>query len=277
MKLSTSIASLILSGLSMISAISQAHHNPDHISGVSGSIGTVNNGSGPITGGPITGPDVMPPIGGINNYNRTERLVLRFQNQIYQGANSILHLRAELSRQYGIDSRNYALESVKLVAKSQFGRGEADLLIDQRSQGRVGIGGDPRDFFIDDVYTFDQVDLFNYDQQSPGSWQILLIGNIKVNSVVLNLKRLNIYPQPPFPHPHPGPHPAPVRYFDLNCSSHKYRYSACLIDGRPLRVFVTSQISNSPCIQGVSFGLLPNGVWVDKGCRANFRVEYSIY
>jgi hypothetical protein len=269
MKLSKSLASLIFSGISLIGAITQASHNPDHVNGVIGSIGVVGGNGGQVVGGPNTnGPN--------NHNNRNERVVLRFQNQIYIGDTNILHLRAELLRQYGIDSREFALESVKLVAKSQFGRGEADLLVGQRSQGRISIGGDPRDFYSEDVYTFDQIDLFNYDQDSIGVWQILLKGNIKVNSVVLSLRRTQLYPQPPFPQPpHPGPHPG--QFADFNCSSNKYRYSVCTINGRAVRATVINQISNSPCIQGLSFGILPNGVWVDKGCRANFRLEYSIY
>lgn len=282
MRLRKNLASLIFSGISAISTITQAHHYPDHIDGVVGSIGSVGNDGRFIH---------ESPNGRHNNYNRTERLVLHFGNEIYQGSNNVLHLRAELMRQFPrIRTEDYALDSVKLYAKSQFGRGEADLLINQRSQGRIGIGGDPRNFYIDDVYTFDQVDLFNYDQNSFGAWQILLNGNIKVNSAVLSLIRLNMYPEPPrppgpqpFPPPHPGPgprpgpfppQPYPVQFTDLNCSSSGYRYATCLVNGNALRVTLISQISRSACIQGSSFGLLPNGIWVDKGCRANFRVEF---
>jgi hypothetical protein len=266
MKLRKNLASLIFSGISVISTITQANHYPDHVNGVVGTIGSGGNNDGSST---------IDPSNGRLNHNRTERLVLHLGNQIYQGPNNILHLRAELMRQFpGIRTEEYALDSVKLFAKSQFGRGEADLLINQRSQGRIGIGGDPRNFFIDDVYTFDQVDLINYDRNSYGAWQILLNGNIKINSAVLSLIRLNVYPGPgPRPGPFP-PQPYPVQFTDLNCSSIGYRYAACLVNGNALRVTLSSQISRSACIQGNSFGLLPNGVWVDKGCRANFRVEF---
>ena len=34
---------------------------------------------------------------------------------------------------------------------------------------------------------------------------------------------------------------------------------------------MTRQISGSPCIQGQTWGFDDRGVWVDRGCRAEFQ------
>lgn len=58
------------------------------------------------------------------------------------------------------------------------------------------------------------------------------------------------------------------------CGSENYRLQRCPlpVDGR---VELHRQLSDSPCIAGVSWGVNHRGLWVDRGCRAEFSVEVA--
>jgi hypothetical protein len=61
----------------------------------------------------------------------------------------------------------------------------------------------------------------------------------------------------------------------LICESSGDRYSECRVRNmRDKEVFFDHQLSKSACTEGYSWGLTSRGVWVDKGCRARFRVSY---
>ncbi len=62
----------------------------------------------------------------------------------------------------------------------------------------------------------------------------------------------------------------PVRL--ITCSSNDGRRNWCQIDPRA-DVRLNRQISGSPCIQGQTWGVDRRGLWVDRGCRAEFRVR----
>ena len=57
----------------------------------------------------------------------------------------------------------------------------------------------------------------------------------------------------------------------LNCESAGYRYTYCPADTR-FGVELQTQKSSTPCIVNESWGYDGGGVWVDKGCRATFRI-----
>jgi hypothetical protein len=62
----------------------------------------------------------------------------------------------------------------------------------------------------------------------------------------------------------------------LSCSSVNGRYQSCtvsggfIVDARLIR-----QASSTRCIEGETWGIEDAAVWVDKGCRADFRVWYA--
>lgn len=56
----------------------------------------------------------------------------------------------------------------------------------------------------------------------------------------------------------------------VRCESIKGRTQQCPIDGRARLV---RQISGTPCIEGDTWGQARNGVWVTRGCRAEFIAE----
>lgn len=57
----------------------------------------------------------------------------------------------------------------------------------------------------------------------------------------------------------------------LVCSSNNYRYSYCGIDTRG-GVQLTNRLSKARCQLGTSWGYDGGGIWVDKGCSAQFLI-----
>jgi len=56
----------------------------------------------------------------------------------------------------------------------------------------------------------------------------------------------------------------------VRCESLRDRTQECGIDGRARLV---RQLSGSPCIEGETWGQSRNGIWVTRGCRAEFVSE----
>jgi len=59
--------------------------------------------------------------------------------------------------------------------------------------------------------------------------------------------------------------------YQVRCSSDDGRRNYCAADTRG-GVRLTRQISGSPCREGQTWGYDRNGIWVDRGCRAEFAV-----
>lgn len=59
----------------------------------------------------------------------------------------------------------------------------------------------------------------------------------------------------------------------FTCSSDDGGRHYCSVpgNGNPNNVIMSRQISGSSCIQGQTWGVDQRGVWVDRGCRAEFR------
>jgi Protein of unknown function (DUF3011) len=69
----------------------------------------------------------------------------------------------------------------------------------------------------------------------------------------------------------PGPPPPPPERV-VNCSSNNGRRNWCDVGGsRDVRL--VRQISGSPCVRDNTWGVDRRGLWVDAGCRADFRVR----
>jgi len=64
----------------------------------------------------------------------------------------------------------------------------------------------------------------------------------------------------------------PVRPGLVTCSSRSFRYNVC--DTGPITgAQLVTQISQSPCIRGRTWGTTRTGIWVDQGCSATFRIN----
>ncbi|MEO6965944.1 MAG: DUF3011 domain-containing protein, partial [Acidobacteriaceae bacterium] len=70
----------------------------------------------------------------------------------------------------------------------------------------------------------------------------------------------------------PGrPMPPPPMANVITCSSNNGRRRLCPADTRR-GVRLVNQRSGSPCIQDRTWGFDRQGVWVDRGCRADFAL-----
>lgn len=64
------------------------------------------------------------------------------------------------------------------------------------------------------------------------------------------------------------------RQIRLQCSSTGRSYQMCQVDvGRNGHVSLVRRLSDARCIEGSSWGWNRAGVWVDRGCRADFVVD----
>jgi hypothetical protein len=59
----------------------------------------------------------------------------------------------------------------------------------------------------------------------------------------------------------------------LTCSSNRGDRVYCEVETRDRRVEMVRQISGSPCRLGETWGYDRRGIWVDRGCRADFVVS----
>ena len=64
----------------------------------------------------------------------------------------------------------------------------------------------------------------------------------------------------------------PEQVRTLTCSSDDGRRHYCDVDPRA-SVRMTRQVSGSPCREGQTWGKDDHGLWVDRGCRAQFEVS----
>jgi Protein of unknown function (DUF3011) len=85
------------------------------------------------------------------------------------------------------------------------------------------------------------------------------------------------HPGPPPPGDGYGPNrdprqpPAPEGEMRIRCSSDDGGRHYCSIDPEA-RVRIDRQVSGSPCIEGKTWGYDRRGLWVDRGCRADFII-----
>lgn len=124
-----------------------------------------------------------------------EKFVLDFGNSYYHGVKgdgSTLYLKKALKRQYpGIDISDYRLDEIVLVAKTKFGKGNAQLRVGPGLTGLYRVAGRPRDFNSNGKHSFDRVRIDSPFHDSWGPWQLNLQGIFKVRKVVLLLEKRN--------------------------------------------------------------------------------------
>jgi len=62
--------------------------------------------------------------------------------------------------------------------------------------------------------------------------------------------------------------------FQIRCESDNFQYNFCGVDlGGRGRAYVERQISNTPCVEGQTWGWNRAGVWVVQGCAAVFTID----
>jgi Protein of unknown function (DUF3011) len=75
------------------------------------------------------------------------------------------------------------------------------------------------------------------------------------------------------------PRPVPSQGMTVVCESQNYRNAECAVPGGP--VYIVQQLSTPPgdCVEGRTWGFnaYNNTIWVNSGCRAEFRVGSGGY
>lgn len=61
----------------------------------------------------------------------------------------------------------------------------------------------------------------------------------------------------------------------MRCSSQDGGRKRCPASGVIRNAYLEQQFSGSPCVQGSTWGFDSRNIWVDRGCRADFRVWLS--
>ena len=61
----------------------------------------------------------------------------------------------------------------------------------------------------------------------------------------------------------------------IQCSSDQNRPNECRVDGLIQDARLSRQLSRSQCVEGRSWGVRGNGLWVTDGCRGEFRVRLA--
>lgn len=67
------------------------------------------------------------------------------------------------------------------------------------------------------------------------------------------------------------PRPEPSR--TITCSSTDYDYRHCDVPTWGRNVYLQRQISKTRCVRGDNWGVDWRGIWVDRGCNAQFAVR----
>lgn len=115
-----------------------------------------------------------------------------------------LHLKQMIKmKNPKINLSNMELEKVKIIAKSRMGRAEAVLVVGQVVSYPKTIAGNPRVFHTNAPGSFNQTVLANPKMNSAGNWQIDLKGSVKIEKIVVMMKKVgNAQTQGPAPRPH---------------------------------------------------------------------------
>lgn len=61
-------------------------------------------------------------------------------------------------------------------------------------------------------------------------------------------------------------------HYELDCESYNYNYNQCALPGYIINAWVVYEYSMNACIPNHAWGISGNVVWVNRGCRARFRV-----
>lgn len=67
-----------------------------------------------------------------------------------------------------------------------------------------------------------------------------------------------------------------IETVSVRCESQSHQFTECDLGSQVVSIGSWRQISDSPCIMGLSFGFYSSKVWVNQGCRADFQVDVAV-
>jgi hypothetical protein len=59
----------------------------------------------------------------------------------------------------------------------------------------------------------------------------------------------------------------------ITCKSEHYEYNRCPVYQGRGRIRMSRQLSDASCVRGSSWGVDREGIWVDRGCAAEFTIQ----
>lgn len=107
----------------------------------------------------------------------------------YRGAQTLPLKRLIKAQHPNINLDRFELLRVRVVGKSKAGNGTASLSVGHQTSHPVYLNGNRQDFNVNAPYTWDQHVIQNPKNNSNGTWQINLQGNIKIKRIVAVLER----------------------------------------------------------------------------------------
>jgi len=210
-----------------------------------------------------------------------ERYQLQLNDQEMRGATT-LQLKQLLLQQHRVNANRYELVGIRLIAKSQAGRGTAALRVGRWTSNAQRIQGSPQDWNRPGLNTFDQLDFSNNSRRDRGAWQVEFQGNVKVRRVVLIVERVGGGGgrgddwDDGWDDDDRDNGGGLIRFQNVRCESHFNALNQCAVNGRIVVLRLLQQHSTSPCVEGRTYGTYERGVWVRGGCRATFQVGTRI-
>lgn len=124
--------------------------------------------------------------------NRIVTLNVPMHGTHLRGQNTIALKRLVKQENPSLNLRDLELLSVSVLAKSKQGRGEVSLVVGHDVSYPEIIPGSPAMFRSMSPRSFSPVSLHNDLRSSQGKWQLDLRGNIKIQSIMLHLKKKNV-------------------------------------------------------------------------------------
>ena len=156
-----------------------------------------------------------------------------------------------------VKAKAYAQTDISLLANGQISRSKT-----MSAGGRYGDANN-------------EVTFFTKRDQSVGALQLKVVGDIDLKKIIIDTAESQggYRPGRPGQGNGNGGYGRPNYGAEIiTCSSKDKQYDECRVRGAK-DVVLLNQLSDSSCWRGYSYGVIPNqGIWVNKGCRAKFKV-----
>lgn len=103
--------------------------------------------------------------------------------------NDTLKLRTKAKNQHGIQTQDYDLHGITLIAKTRKGSGKARLKVGGELSTAQVVDGQASNFQDSSDWTYYKYEFDNPKENSNGVWQVKLKGNFKVSEVILHMTK----------------------------------------------------------------------------------------
>jgi len=118
-----------------------------------------------------------------------ERIALTFAGKAFKPGD-VIQLKKGVGKQHDPSLiKNATLQKVEVRAKSRMGRGQIVLRVGNGYSKPRNVGGDPTRYSDGGADSYDMITIENAAAAARGVWQLYINGYIKVESIVLVVRR----------------------------------------------------------------------------------------